>query len=268
MMNKPWRAVLSVVVVFAACAVAAAEKPAESLLPKGKQWQLTFQDEFDGKQVDEKRWSPRDYGEFIRNNELQAYVPEAFSVASGVLRVTAEKRERKYAGKIQQYTSGMMITKGKFSQQYGYFEIRCRCPAGKGLWPAYWLLEDRNPQPWPPEIDVLEFLGHDPKTMYFTIHWKTKESKTGRKSSGGKAVGPDFTQEFHTIGCEWDAKEVKWYCDGVVKHQYSGEGVPHVPMYLMVNLAVGGNWPGAPNEQTPFPSAFEVDFVRVYQAVK
>lgn len=102
MMNKPWRAVLSVVVVFAACAVAAAEKPAESLLPKGKQWQLTFQDEFDGKQVDEKHWSPRDYGEFIRNNELQAYVPEAFSVASGVLRVTAEKRERKYAGKIQQ----------------------------------------------------------------------------------------------------------------------------------------------------------------------
>jgi beta-glucanase (GH16 family) len=255
-------------VVSIAATAWGADKPIASILPSETKWTLSFADEFDGDKLDTKKWSPHDHGVFIRNNELQAYVPEALSVRDGLLRVTAEKRQQKYAGKLQEYTSGMMITRDKFSQQYGFFEIRCRCPAGKGLWPAYWMLEERTPQPWPPEIDILEFLGHQPTTMYFTLHWKSKQEKSGRKASHHKLEGPAFTKDFHIIGCEWNANEVKWYCDGKQTGSHAGEGVPHVPMYLMVNLAVGGNWPGAPDDKTPFPSAFEVDFVRAYKAAE
>ncbi len=259
---------LTLVLALAAAVVpAVADETVESLLPplpEGSRWELTFADEFEGDRLDETRWQPRDYGEFIRNNELQAYVEDAFEVRDGVLRIVARRQPARYAGRTQEYTSGMMITKGMFSQQYGYFEIRCRVPKGQGLWPAFWTLEDRDPQPWPPEIDILEFLGHEPHTMHFNVHWRTPQ---GRRHDPGSFTGPDFTADFHIIGCLWTADEMVWYVDGEPRYRYTGEGIPHVPMYLMVNLAVGGNWPGSPDETTPFPSAYEIDFVRVYQRV-
>jgi len=223
-------------------------------------WKLTFQDEFDGRALDLQKWNPNDPWGRERNLELQAYVKDAFVVTNGILRIQAEKREAFYARKQRAYTSGMMTTYGKFSQQYGRVEIRCRVPKGKGLWPAFWLLPD--PLGWPPEIDVLEILGHEPSKIYLTHHFRGDQGK--RASSGGSWKGPDFSADFHEFAVEWSAEKIVWFIDGVERFR-SVKTIPNTKMYVLVNLAVGGDWPGAPDEKTQFPGAFEVDYVRVYQ---
>jgi beta-glucanase (GH16 family) len=223
-------------------------------------WKLTFHDEFDGRALDLDKWNPNDPWGRERNLELQAYVKDAFVVTNGLLRIQAEKREAFYARKQRAYTSGMMTTYGKFSQQYGRFEIRCRVPKGKGMWPAFWLLPD--PLGWPPEIDVLEVLGHEPNKIYLTHHFQGADRK--RASSGGNWKGPDFSADFHEFAVEWSAERIVWFVDGQERFR-STKTIPSTKMYVLVNLAVGGDWPGSPDEKTQFPSAFEVDYVRVYQ---
>jgi len=223
-------------------------------------WKLTFQDKFDGNALDLQKWNPNDPWGRERNSELQAYVKDSFEVKDGVLRVKAEKRGAFYGGKQRSYTSGMMTTLGKFSQQYGRFEIRCRVPNGKGMWPAFWLLPEALG--WPPEIDVLEILGHEPDKVYMTHHFRDAEKK--HKSDGGSWRGPDFSVGFHEFAVEWSAQRIQWFVDGVERFR-SEKSIPHGKMYLLVNLAVGGGWPGAPDEKTHFPAAFEVDYVRVYE---
>ena len=237
------------------CSVAGAAEKADR-----PGWKLTFQDEFDGTALNLKNWSPTDPWGRERNRELQAYVTNAFEVHDGVLRVQADRGQAFYAGKQRSYTSGMMTTYGKFSQEYGRFEIRCRVPAGKGLWPAFWLLPD--PLGWPPEIDVLEILGHEPSKVYMTHHFRDEQRKHG--SHGGSWAGPDFSAGFHEFAVEWSPQAIVWFVDGVERYR-SENSIPHGKMYMLVNLAVGGDWPGAPDEKTRFPSAFEVDYVRVYQ---
>ena len=223
-------------------------------------WKLTFQDEFDGSALDLQKWNPSDPWGRERNVELQAYVKDAFVVTNGILRIQAEKREAFYARKQRAYTSGMMTTYGKFSQQYGRFEIRCRVPKGKGMWPAFWLLPD--PLGWPPEIDVLEILGHEPNKLYMTHHFRDDQKK--HKSHGRPWVGPDFSAGFHVFAVEWSPQSIVWFVDGVERFR-SEDSIPSGKMYLLVNLAVGGDWPGAPDEKTALPAALEVDYVRVYE---
>jgi beta-glucanase (GH16 family) len=224
-------------------------------------WKLVFRDEFDGKAVDRKIWNLHDPWGRERNQELQAYLEDAFEVKNGILRIKAEKRTADYAGKQRQFTSGMMTTYQKFSQQYGRFEIRCRVPKGKGLWPAFWLLPE--PLGWPPEIDVLEVLGQDTKTIHFTHHWKEpgRERNSDTKAYKNKL---DLAAGFHVVAMEWTPKDIRWELDG---KQYfrSVRSIPQTRMYMLLNLAVGGDWPGPPNDETVFPAYFEVDYVRVYQ---
>jgi len=236
------------------CATQKADRPG---------WKLTFQDEFGGASLNLKNWTPRDPWGHERNRELQAYVTNAFDLRDGILRVKAEKGPAFYSGKERAYTSGMMSTYGKFSQEYGRFEIRCRVPAGKGLWPAFWLLPD--PRRWPPEIDVLEILGHQPNKVYMTHHFRDEQRKHG--SHGGSWVGPDFSAGFHEFAVEWSPQALVWFVDGVERYR-SEKSIPQGRMFLLVNLAVGGDWPGAPDEKTKLPAAFEVDYVRVYQRAK
>jgi beta-glucanase (GH16 family) len=224
-------------------------------------WKLTFQDEFDGKELDLTKWNPNDPWGRERNQELQAYVKDAFEVKNGTLHVKAEKRDADYVGKQRHFTSGMMTTYQKFNQQYGRFEIRCRVPKGKGLWPAFWLLPE--PLGWPPEIDVLEVLGHEPQKIYMTHHFRDAQKKRG--SHGGSWTGPDFSAGFHEIAVEWSPERIVWFVDGIERFR-SEKTIPQTKMYLLVNLAVGGDWPGAPDDKTEFPASFEVDYVRVYQA--
>jgi beta-glucanase (GH16 family) len=258
-MKSPPRTVflltLALLTVFSVC------RAAEEANRSG--WRLTFHDEFDGNALDIKKWNPNDPWGQERNNELQAYVTNAFEVHDGVLGIKAEKRPAFYSGKQRAYTSGMMTTYGKFSQEYGRFEIRCRVPKGKGMWPAFWLLPE--PLGWPPEIDVLEILGHEPNKVYMTHHFRDEQKKRG--SHGGSWSGPDFSDRFHEFAVEWSPQAVVWSVDGTERFR-SEKSVPHGKMYILVNLAVGGDWPGAPNEKTQLPAAFEVDYVRVYERVR
>jgi beta-glucanase (GH16 family) len=228
-------------------------------------WELAFSDEFDGDALDYSKWTPKDPWGVVRNDELQAYIVKAFAVKDGVLSIRCEDEPAFYDGAKRDFRSGMMTTTGKFSQRYGRFEIRCRVPKGRGLWPAFWLLPE--PPAWPPEIDVLEILGQETDKIYFSNHWPDPAGRDGNSlSQTGEFKGVDFSDRFHTVAMEWRPGEIRWYVDGVERHR-SDQSVPDQPMFLLVNLAVGG-WAGHPVAETKFPAEFLVDYVRVWRRRK
>lgn len=204
------------------------------------------------------------------NNELQYYTdrPENAVVQNGFLIITA--REEDFQG--SRYTSARLLTRGKFQQQYGRFEARMRLPFGKGLWPAFWLLgDDRNgTQIWPQigEIDIMEYLGDAPTESFGTIH--------GPGYSAGESIGKTFNLEndrfdtgFHIFGIEWGPSFINFYVDDTIYNQITPDDVPGEwvfdrPFYILLNVAVGGNLPGSPNQETIFPQTMLVDYVRVY----
>ncbi|HZO87787.1 MAG TPA: glycoside hydrolase family 16 protein [Chthonomonadaceae bacterium] len=233
-----------------------AKKPPMNIQKKG--WELVFHDEFDGDKLDTRKWidSYPDNERTHSNNEQQYYAPDGYEVKDGYLRFIAEKR----AMGGMPYTSGMISSYGKFSQKYGWFEIRARFPKGKGYWPAFWLLPETKD--WPPEIDVLEILGHEPNKVYMTNHWKNANGE--HEGKGDSFTGPDFSADFHTFAVDWEPTEIIWYVDGVERYRTT-QHVPAEPMYILANLAVGGDWPGNPDETTPFPGYMDIDYIRVYQ---
>lgn len=249
--------------LFALFLLTCAEQVSAEDVPS--EWTLTFEDEFDGPKLDYSRWTPEDPWGVERNDELQGYVIQAFEQKDGILQIRCENKPTFYDGEKRDYRSGMMTTYRKFSQTFGKFEIRCRVPHGQGLWPAFWLLPE--PLSWPPEIDILEILGHETDRVYLSNHWINKRDPEGDSGSQtGEFKGPDFSKDFHTFGIEWESGEIRWYIDGELRHQ-SRKNVPEKPMYLLVNLAVGG-WAKAPDSSTMFPATFEVDYVRVWERLK
>jgi beta-glucanase (GH16 family) len=226
--------------------------------PRTLGYHLTFDDEFKGNKLDTSKWIDS-YPDGVRthsNGEQEYYAPDGYRVHNGHLELIAERRSM---GGMP-YTSGIVTTYGKFAQEYGWFEIRAKFPKGKGLWPAFWLLPaDKS---WPPEIDVLEILGHQPNKVYMTNHYVGEDSS--HVGDGGNFVGPDFSAAYHTFALQWTPTALTWYVDGVPRFRTTRH-VPHVPMYLLVNLAVGGYWPGMPDDTTHFPAIMYVKYVRVYQ---
>lgn len=226
-------------------------------------WKLTFQDEFDGATVDATKWGNRyKWGEAQINSELQAYVDDAFQLQDGILTIVGDKRSATYAGQTFQYASGVIAS--VHEQTYGYFEARLKVPAGQGMWPAFWLLGAVG-TPGVNEIDIHEILGHQPSTVHMTVHWGT-DYAAGHMSDGSDWVGPDFSTDFHVFGLEWRPDAIIWTIDGVERKRHTGAGIPQVPMYVILNLAVGGTWPGAPDATTPFPGNYQIDYVRAYTA--
>jgi len=242
--------------IFLSGSVAHAESIAAM---EARGWKLTFHDEFAGSGLDTGKWNRHYRHPRIYNHELQAYRPDAFSVADGVLQIAARRQRGTQNHITQEYVSGAMTTFGRFSQEFGYFEIRCRIPKGRGFWPAFWLMPNKK---WPPEIDVFENIGHEPSKLYFTHHWSDGQGRT--RSDEHSYQGPDFSQDFHTIAIDWNAGGIVWYVDGVERAR-SSEQTPRGKFYVLVNLAVGGDWPGPPDRETRFPGIFEVDYVRVYK---
>jgi beta-glucanase (GH16 family) len=224
-------------------------------------WRLTFQDEFDGTSLDSGKWGKRfKWGQSPINNELQAYVDDAFQLQGGMLTIVGDKRTATYGGQSFNYASGLIAS--VFKQKYGYFEAKLKVPAGQGLWPAFWLLgEDHNAGV--NEIDIHEILGNDTTKVYMTVHWGT-DYNAGHKSDGTDWVGPDFSADFHVFGLEWNADTIVWTIDGTERKRHTGTGVPQTEMYVILNLAIGGTWPGAPNASTVFPAKYQVDYVRAY----
>jgi beta-glucanase (GH16 family) len=243
-------------------------------------WKLVWNDEFSGKQPDTNKWNIL-IREHSKHNELQYYVPDEVYVENGLLRIRS--RVRKFGSK--EYTSGRLDTKGKFAPVYGRFEIRARLPKGKGLWPAHWLYpqnrdwitetimteavnngtENLIPEerPWYSEIDIMEFLGHEPGVVYGTLHYCLFNG-TRRSSSGKTNDTVDYTANFHTYALEWEPDSIRWYIDGRLLHATTN-GIPHTPHYLILNTAIGGSWPGNPDSTTIFPQFHDIDYVRIFQ---
>lgn len=251
--------VVPLLAVLCALSPAGAPRAAEWDRPG---WLLTFHDEFDGSSLDESRWVKRyKWGEAQVNGELQAYVDDAFQVQDGILAIVGRKESGSYAGETFQYTSGVLSS--ALEQRYGYFEARLRVPAGQGLWPAFWLLHDTESS-GVDEIDIHEILGDAPDVAYMTNHWGTSYAAGEHFSDESSYTGPDFSAGFHVFGLEWTPDAIVWTIDGVERKRHTGAGVPQVPMYLILNLAIGGTWPGAPDGSTTFPARYEIDYVRAY----
>ncbi len=190
-----------------------------------------------------------------------------FSISGGVLTITADRFPEAARVLIPaplatnaRYLSGALVSY-PFSQEYGYFEIRAKLPAGNGLWPAFWLLPMSGK--WPPEIDVFEVLGHDPTTLYTTVH--TQED--GHHRYWGKPTkGPDLSRDFHLFGVDWGPRETGFYLD---RHLVFSTRTPadwHMPFYLLLNLGVSaGGWAGKPDATTQFPAREEIAYVRAWQ---
>lgn len=185
-----------------------------------------------------------------------AKASDPFSIDEGVFCITAEPApaalERGPAN--YPYMSGLISTQPSFAQTYGYFEMRAELPEGKGLWPAFWMLP--QDESWPPEIDIVESIG-DPGHVYMTAH-----SKVDKFDGIEARITPNA---FHTFAVSWDARHLIWYIDGLARGQQRTPRDMHKPMYMLANLAVGGNWPGAPDATTPFPAKLTIDYIRAYR---
>lgn len=205
------------------------------------------------------------------NNEKQWYIqpdyaPTAsqnpFSIKSGVLTITAKPTDPSIAGYINNYpyTSGAIHTYHEFSQTYGYFEMRAQLPAGKGLWPAFWLLPADNSSP--AEIDIMEMIGSKPTSLATYVHSGTDAKIV---STGKETTVSGMTTGFHTYGVDWQADKIAWYFDGNKLFETATPAGMNKPMYMIANLAVGGNWPGSPDSSTPFPAEMKIDYIRAYK---
>ena len=263
-----------VLLILAACVAHAAENPA----PAQSGWRLVWSDEFDAADIDYTKWSIAENGHGGGNNELQYYLdrPENVRVDQGMLVIEARAEKVNIAGVLRDYTSGRVRTKRRASWQYGRFEVRAKVPADTGLWPAIWLLpEDSRYGTWAAsgEIDIAEVIGKTPDRVHGSLHYGDVWPNNQSQSAHLKVAEGRISDDFHIFALEWEASELRWYLDG--KRYYStrrwhSTAAPYPapfnqPFYLILNLAVGGNWPGPPNAQTPFPAQMQVDYVRVYQ---
>lgn len=250
------------------------------LLPEiahGQDYELVWQDEFDGTQLDLTKWQPQigtgcpslcGWG----NNELQYYRSQNATVSGGFLTITA--KQESFGG--SSYTSARLRTLNRGDWTYGRYEMRARMPIGRGLWQAFWMLpSDADYGTWAAsgEIDIIEYLGHRPHEIFGTLHYggtypeNVYSSRTFALSSG------NFHDDFHVFALEWDPYEMRWLVDGQVfatqVNWYSTAAPYPAPFdrrfHLLLNLAVGGNLPGPPDGTTVFPQEFVVDYVRVYQ---
>ena len=244
---------------------------------KLNEWSLVFSDDFTGTELDESKWTRCYWWDWEGctnegNNNLQWYQPDDVYVSDGTLKLRAQIRDAEGTNEQSyKYTSGMVTTgrgssdlneSPRFAFQYGYAEMRAKVPAGKGLWPAFWLLPITHESK--PEIDVMEILGDTPHITRMHYHYLDENGR--RTSPGHDWIGPNFAGDWHTYAVSWQPDAIIWYVDNIERWRYTNEStISAEPMYLILNLAVGGNWPGAPNDDTPFPSIYEIDYVRVWQ---
>ncbi|MEQ1762114.1 MAG: glycoside hydrolase family 16 protein [Pyrinomonadaceae bacterium] len=265
-------------VILVACCLAGL-----STFALGQAAKEIFSDEFISQRIasfDSSKWTAETGGGGWGNEELQYYTDRTDNVrvdGKGNLEIRAvpvapDNTLDCWYGKCR-YTSARLITKGKFQFTYGRAEARIRVPEGAGVWPAFWMLgSDIDHVGWPEcgEIDIMEFIGKEPSTVYGTLH--------GPGYSGGKGISRSISlpesqkvaSGFHVFAVEWEPTQIRWYFDGKVYSTLTTKDIPSGsrwifdrPHFLILNFAVGGKWPGSPAASTKFPQSMLVDYVRV-----
>jgi beta-glucanase (GH16 family) len=240
------------------------------------QWKLHWQDEFNYEGLpDSTKWDYNVGGHGWGNNELQYYTKADLNnakVSNGSLWVMARKQKMEN----RDYTSARLVTKGKADFTYGKVEIRARLPAGRGLWPAIWMLGSNvSSVGWPEcgEIDIMEHVGFEKDSVFGTIHSKAYNHIINTQK-GKKIFIKDPYTEYHLFTLEWTPQRMDFLMDNVLYNSIANENKTTAewpfdsPFYLLVNLAVGGNLGGREGvDEAVFPAALEVDYIRVYNNV-
>jgi len=244
-------------------------------------WKLVWRDEFDGSSgpaVDSSKWNFDVGGKGWGNNELETYTSRAVNahLERGLLVITALKESFTGPdGVTRNYSSARLLTKNKFSQAYGRFEARIKIPYGQGIWPAFWLLGDNiGTTHWPNcgEIDIMENIGREPSIVHGTFHGPGYSGGRGISAAYALPNGQKFSDDFHTFALEWEPNVMRFYVDGILYRTRTPADLPagttwvfDHPFFIILNVAVGGGWPGNPDATTVFPQQMLVDYVRVYQ---
>lgn len=243
-------------------------------------WTLTWSDEFDqpdGSTPDPTKWGYDVGGGGWGNNELQTYTNRAKNaqIKRGKLVITAARENYTGADGIpRRYTSARLLSKAKFSQQYGRIEALIKIPHGQGIWPAFWMLGDNiGKVGWPKcgEIDIMENIGKEPAIVHGTIHGPGYSGADGIGAPHSLSSGR-FADSFHVFAVEWEEQVMRFYVDGQLYNTITPAKIPagntwvyDHPFFLILNVAVGGNWPGDPDRTTRFPQTMQVEYVRVYK---
>jgi len=238
-------------------------------------WKLVWRDEFDGpagSPPDATKWTPKN-AKSTSNQELEYYTPRAENVSldgNGFLNIVARKES--YMG--AQYTSARLESENKFEQKYGRFESRIKIPRGQGIWPAFWIMGNNGEVGWPQrgELDIMENRGREPTISLGAMH--------GPGYSGSKdfraehVIAEGVWMNFHVFALEWEENVARWYVDDelfetrtpadLAQRDPNLKWVYDHPFFILLNVAIGGLFPGAPDNTTPFPQTMQVDYVRVY----
>jgi beta-glucanase (GH16 family) len=229
-------------------------------------WNLVWQDEFNDSTVNTGRWNFETGGGGWGNNELQYYTSRPMNAYQELGWLELWARQEDYGGRS--YTSARMTTFLKGDWLYGRVDVRAKLPKGKGIWPAIWMMPtDSYYGTWPAsgEIDIMELLGDNPARVYGTVHFADNLGKHLQLGSSYSLPGGRlFSNDFHLFSFEWSADSLKWLVDGQEFFSLANASPFDKRFYLILNVAVGGNWPGSPDVTTTFPQVMIVDYVRVY----
>jgi beta-glucanase (GH16 family) len=264
-------AIASMLLIQQSAVAAPAEKP---------DWHLVWSDEFDATTAgapDPAKWNFETGGAGWGNKELETYTDrrENSIVENGMLKITALKEKFIGQDNIRRtYTSARITTKNKFTQKYGRIEARLKITRGQGLWPAFWMLGDNNESGWPQcgEIDIMENIGKEPKIVHGTVHGPGYSGKDGIGAPYTLPSDHDFADDFHLYAVEWEPAQLRFYVDNALYESLTPTNLPpgkswvfDHPFFIILNVAVGGLWPGNPDATSKFPQSMLIDYVRCYE---
>jgi beta-glucanase (GH16 family) len=261
------------------CGGVSASSP-PSTTASNPQWTLVWSDEFNGpngSSPDPTKWTFDTGGNGWGNHELEYYTNrlQNAQIQNGSLVMTAlEETYTGADGVTRNYTSARLKTEGEFAQAYGRFEAHIKIPYGQGLWPAFWMLGNNiGTVSWPRsgEVDIMENIGKEPSTIHGTIHGPGYSGANGIGSPYSLASGK-FSDDYHLFAVEWQPNVIRFYVDNQLYATRTPADLPagttwvyDHPFFIILNVAVGGSWPGNPDNTTVFPETMLVDYVRVYQ---
>ncbi|MCF8419650.1 MAG: glycoside hydrolase family 16 protein [Melioribacteraceae bacterium] len=248
----------------------------QNQLPEREGYTLIWNDEFEGTEIDDTKWEHEVNASGGGNNELQYYTDrrENSYVDSGKLNIVALRETYTASGTTRDYTSARMRTANNGDWKYVRIDVRAKIPYGQGMWPAIWMLPtDWEYGGWPAsgEIDIMEHVGYDPGKVHGSVHTEAYNHRIGTQKSA-QTIVPDANENFHIYSVEWTKDSIEVFVDEKKYFSFLNDNEGNYKtwpfdkrFHLLLNVAVGGDWPGAPDETTKFPKIMEVDYVRVFQ---